>query len=272
MRTVVSPQDVAHLFANQLQDEAKISSRNFYFYKDRIYSYGSHFCIAKFVDDRTLLFTERGYSNTTSKHIQLVRHATSHKDKIYCAYPDGSHEQNFKYWLNEAEEAIDKLKNARKPEKYLSELSNIKYRVDRYKQLFKIDMPVTLREALSIMDKAEVTEYLKSKQKFLQAEEKRKAKEHKKQHAAELKKWRAFEKYSLYLRDGFDYIRKDSENFETSQGVKIPIDVGLRFYNNLSKVQTGDKFLNYNVGEITKTHICIGCHKITFKEINNIVK
>lgn len=272
MRKVVSPPEVAHLFATQCQVEATNQNRSFYFIRKNIYSYGSHFCIARFVDDKTLLFTERSYSNTTAKHINHVHHATSHIDRIWCAYPIGTHSDNFEYWLNEAEGVTAKLKNARKPEIYLTQLNNIKYKVGRYKQYFNIDMPIALDKVLSIMNKEEVSEYLESKQKILDAEAKRKAKEYAKQHAVELKKWRAFEKQSLYLRDGFDYIRKDDENFQTSQGVKIPIAIGLQFYNNINNAKVGDKFLSYTINEITKKHIGIGCHKVTFKEINNIVK
>ncbi len=125
MKKVVTPQEVAHLFANQLQSEATTQGRNFYFYNDKIYSYGSHFCIARFVDDNTLLFTERGYSNTTAKHIAQVRNATSHKERIYCYNPTGTHLENFNHWLNEAENNIKKLSNARKPENYILELQRI---------------------------------------------------------------------------------------------------------------------------------------------------
>ena len=177
MKKVVSPSEVAHLFANQLQDEARTPTGNLYFYGTFIHSYGSHFCIARFVDDRTLLFTERSYSNTTAKHISYVWRATSHKDRILCAHPAGSHEQNFNYWINEAEAITSKLQNARKPEIYLTQLNNLKYKVDRYKQYFKIDMPITLEKVLSITDKAEIIEYLESKQKLIDAEAKRKAKE-----------------------------------------------------------------------------------------------
>jgi hypothetical protein len=272
MRKVVSPSEVAHFFATQSQIEARTQTSNLYFIGKKIFSYGTHFCIARFVDDNTLLFTERGYSNSTAKHINLVHHATSHIKKIWCAYPDGTHEENFNYWLNDAEAIAAKLKNARKPEIYLTQLNDLKYKVGIYKQYFKIDMPLTLDKALSITDKAEVIEYLESKQKIIDAEARRKAKEHAKQHAQELVKWRAFEKQSLYIRDGFDYIRKDEENFQTSQGVKIPIAVGLRFYNNISNSKIGDKFLDYTINEVTKTHIGIGCHKITFTEINNAIK
>jgi hypothetical protein len=274
MRKVLSPSEVAHAFANQTQSEARTQTNNFFFYDKSIYSYGHHFCIARFVDENTLLFTERGYSNTTTKHINNVRHATSHIKKIYCAYPTGTHGDNFKYWLSEAENSVAKLKNARKPEIYLFELQNTKYKSTEYANYFGIDLPITLEKVLSITDKAETLEYLETKQKYIDAEKKRKETELKKQHAKELKLWKSFEKQSLYLRNGFDYLRKDTDNFQTSQGVKIPIAVGLRFYNNIvnKTIKVGDKFLDYTINEVNDKLIKIGCHTITLKEINTIVK
>lgn len=274
MKKVVSPSEVAHLFANQLQSEATTSGRNFYFYNKSIYSYGIHFCIAKFIDENTLLFTERGYSNTTAKHLNHVRHATSHIKKIYCSNPIGSHRDNFNAWLSQAEANIDKLKNARKPEIYLLELQRIKDKVSIYANYFGIDTPITLENALSITDKAEIIAYLENKAEAIAKEKKQKETELKKEHAKNLKKWKSHEIYTLYQRDGFDYLRKDSENFQTSQGVKIPIAVGLRFYNSIvnKTINVGDKFLDYTITEINNKLIKIGCHTITLKEINTIVK
>ena len=119
--------------------------------------------------------------------------------------------------------------------------------------------------------KAEILAYMENKAELIAAEKIAKEKANKKEHQTNLKKWRKFETGRLYQRDGFDYIRKDSENFQTSQGVKIPLEIGLRLYKNLANVKVNDKFLDYTINEITKTYIGIGCHKITFKEINNII-
>ena len=97
MKKVHTPQNVTHLFANQLQDEARTQTNNLFFYNDKIYSYGHHFCIAKHYNG-ILLFTERMYSNTTAKHINHVSSATNRKEKVFYAYPDGTHEQNFNFW------------------------------------------------------------------------------------------------------------------------------------------------------------------------------
>jgi hypothetical protein len=271
MKKVNTPQATAHLFATQSQIEAYTPTRNLYFYDKSIYSYGSHFCIAKFTDSKTLLFTERSYSNTTAKHISCVSYATSHIDKIYCSNPNASHVDNFNYWLRQAEQSADKLKNARKPELYIWELENIKSKATIYANYFSIAIPETLQSVLTVTTKAEILAYLENKKELIAAEKLRKEKELKKEHATNLKKWRNFEIGRLYQRDGFDYLRKDTEFFQTSQGIKIPIEIGLRLYKNLANVKPGDKFLDYTVGEITKQFICIGCHKITFKEINNII-
>lgn len=272
MKKVNSPQDTAHLFATQSQIEAYTPTKNLYFYDKSIFSYGSHCCIGKFVDNQTLLFTESTYSRTTAKHINVVSYATSHITKIYCAKPNGSHIDNFNYWLTQAEKTADKLKNARKPMLYILELERIKSKSTIYANYFNIPVPENLQTVLNVTTKNDILAYMESKAELIKAEKLAKEKELKKKHSTNLKKWRNFEIGTLYQRDGFDYLRKDSEFFQTSQGVKIPIEIGLRLYKNLANVKVNDKFLDYTINEITKQFICIGCHKITFKEINNIIK
>jgi hypothetical protein len=273
MKKVNSPQDTAHLFALQTQTEARTPNGSLYFYDKSIYSYGNHFCIAKFIDDKTLLFTERRYSNTTAKHKSYVNYATSHIEKIYCSNPNGSHENNFNYWLDEADLLADKLKRANKPEIYINQLQQVETRVLKYANYFSIAIPETLKTVLKVTTKAEILAYMESKEELIAAEKLAKEKLAKKEHATNLKKWRKFETTKLYSRaEGIDYLRKNTDYFETSQGVKIPLAIGQRFYNNLAASKVGNKFLDFTINEITKTYIGIGCHKITFKEINNIIR
>lgn len=272
MKKVNSPQDTAHLFALQQQQEAYTPSRNLYYYGTSIYSYGSHFCIAKFIDSKTLLFTERGYSNTTAKHISVVSYATSHINKIFCSNPNASHIDNFNFWLNNAEQLADKLKRANKPEIYISQLQQIENKAIKYANYFNIAIPETLQSVLKVTTKTEILAYMENKAELIKAEKLAKEKQLKKEHQTNLKKWRKFETTKLWTRnEGIDYLRKNNEQFETSQGVKIPTEIGLKLYKNLKTAKIGDKFLEYTIGEITKQFICIGCHKITFKEINNII-
>jgi hypothetical protein len=108
--------EVAHKWANQLQEDAR-NSGNFFFEGDTIYSYGRHFPIAKHIEnaqgEKAILFTERTYSVTTSKHVQVVRSAVNHKNIIYCYNPHATHADNFKAWQNECESVASNLPKAK---------------------------------------------------------------------------------------------------------------------------------------------------------------
>jgi hypothetical protein len=274
MKKVHTPENVAHLFANQLQDEAKTQTGNLFFHHNMIFSYGEHFCIARHVSEKTLLFTERSYSNTTSKHIAHVRNAANHINKIFCYNPSGTHTENFRYWIDEAEFNIIKLKRANKPVIYLNNLDSIKNKAESYANFFNIEIPQQLKKALEITEKAQILEYLEQKDAYIKAEKKRKEKQAKKEHERALKKWRNFESYSLYLRDGYDYLRynKEKQRFETSQRIEIPLQLGLKLYDKIKNGIKFEKVLDYTVKEINKNFVEIGCHKITIKEINKIIK
>jgi hypothetical protein len=273
MKKVHTPENVAHLFANQLQDEARTQTNNFYFWGDRIFSYGSHFVIAKHYNG-VLLFTLRSYSNTTAKHINHVANASNHLKRVFCYHPDGTQENNFSAWIYEAEKNIEKLKRANKPVIYLNNLDRIKQQAQIYCDLFKIPINEHLSTILAITDKQEAKEYENKKQAFILAEKQRKEKQLKKEHARALDKWRNFEISSLYQRDGFDYLRfnKEKQRFETSQRIEIPLALGLKIYDKIKNGVQFDKILDYSVTEINKTFIRVGCHKITIKEINTILK
>ena len=65
-------QDVAEIFATS---EKQVKTKHLFIDNRAIYSYGYHFKIAEKIDDKTALFTTRGYSQTTSLHKGRVRRA-----------------------------------------------------------------------------------------------------------------------------------------------------------------------------------------------------
>ena len=79
MKTVFPTDEIAHLWAHQTQDNARNPGGNFYFNGKSIFSYGSHFEIARLSTgpggNPLVLMTPRTYSNTTAKHICDVRQA-----------------------------------------------------------------------------------------------------------------------------------------------------------------------------------------------------
>lgn len=268
-----SVSDVAHAFALQNQDEGRNSSGSFYFIGDRLYSYGSHFCIAKFINDDTVLFTERKYSNTTAKHINHAWRALIHKDLVICPYPDGTFFSNFDYWIGQVNELLYKKDKARCPENYIIQIGYVRGRVTRYCDARQIEMSDALRELLAPYTDDVIAE---ASEKMKEKEEKRNEEKNNKmrlEHDKQLSEFRNGTRNNIYARIGVDYVRRDVDNFVTSQGVRIPIAVGETFYHLLKvgKVNVGDKLDQYTVRSIDADSISIGCHTITMDEIENVI-
>jgi len=249
MKNVFTNSELAHKYAEQSQNEGRGSGSSFFFRGGVLYSYGSHFPICKFIEtsgERMLLFTTRSYSNTTSKHISLARNATSHIKKIFCNNPEASHADNFQAWINSAETSATKLAKAKKPEIYLNELSHTAKEANKYANFFGILIPETLQTLVGMKDKAEFKEYANKKAEATAKEAHRIMKENKKKFKESFKKWISCEIPYLYERLGFDFLRLNDDRVETTQGVKIPIELAKRLYMNIKTgtIKEGDKLLD----------------------------
>ncbi len=84
IRHVMGGDEVAHTWANPRSedDNARVSRGNLYFQGDTIYSYGSHFPIARHMKNEhgepAVLFTTNTYGPTTGKHLRITRRACHH--------------------------------------------------------------------------------------------------------------------------------------------------------------------------------------------------
>jgi hypothetical protein len=124
MRHVFPNHEIPHLWAHQSQDEARNSSSTFYFVGPTIYSYGSHFPIARYVTndrgERAILFTTAHYSVTTSGHCSGVARAIPtnvpvfHVAHVENGSPDlPNHKDNVENYLHRLSELLGKAKRAR---------------------------------------------------------------------------------------------------------------------------------------------------------------
>ena len=72
---------VAHVWAQQMQDEGRSSNGNFYFVGPRLYSYGRHFVVGFITQaadgSKVTLLNASNYSMSTAKHNAYARRATS---------------------------------------------------------------------------------------------------------------------------------------------------------------------------------------------------
>jgi len=133
MKKVFSDSEVAHIWANQTQDEGRNSRNTFYFNGRTIYSYGSHFPIAEVSKNNpnVIFFTTRGYSPTTTKHIYLVRRAIAdYKQIVYVLNPKGInlYDENFykniEHFYNNAIKFLQESELPRKRANTILDLKN----------------------------------------------------------------------------------------------------------------------------------------------------
>jgi hypothetical protein len=127
MRTVFNNNyDCVHTFAQQTQSEGKTSNRNLFFEHDKIYSYGYHYELGRFLDDKTILINDKGYSVSTRKHISLLIGATSQYKQYYTTETDVNLVYQRIMYLR------DKLSKARKPQMYINEIFAIWCKLNQY--------------------------------------------------------------------------------------------------------------------------------------------
>lgn len=283
-KQVYPTSEISHLWANKRQESARNSGNNLFFENDNIYSYGKHFLISKHVinenRERGVLFTKRGYSNTTAKHISLVRNACNHLNIINVPDPADNKILNFEAWYRECKAIANNLIKAKKPEKYLSQLGVIDNEVNKYCNFFGYEIPIDLQTILNIGSKDEYVKFKENEQKIKEAQEKQLLKEAIKLESKKIKEFRQFKVKLLYSRaTGKDFLRynKESKRVETSQGIEIPEAIAHKFYKYIISVNKKggcinceNKLMDYPVKEINSKFIVIGCHNVDLKEINKI--
>lgn len=285
MKTVFSNRMVAHVWAQQSQDEGRGSGGNFYFSGNTIYSYGSHFPIAKFYGANTVVMTTRGYSNSTSKHIGYVRNAIPSHCKIIRVHNIEDSAANFTNCESELITLARLFVKARSRKgTILHQIHELVANTNEFAKLAKSRRRVTAPDAES-MQKI-VDSYLrKHNAQIKRNNEKRKAVA-----LAELAESK--KKLAKWLRGGAIIwrfsnlpvrLRIKGDMLQSSHGAECPLKFGERAYKQAKRCkeanigwQTNGKTIKLGHFEIDKVEadgtIIAGCHTIPFKETLRIAK
>lgn len=274
MKTVYSnSNEVIHLFAQQTQMEAKNTSRNVFFYGTKIYSYGYHYLLGEFLTDDTILINNSGHSVTTSKHISQLRYASSQYNQFLVS------ETDVKSVLSTIELNFSKLKKARKPIKYISEINYYFEALNRFLDWSTKNKFYKNQKSSSEYRRIKSIHKIANKDvNLLGVELKKLAAQEKRKKSVEVsKKLKAFLKYDIdTFRVGErDYLRlsQDNKNVETSQGIKIAVNECRVLY---ACILEGKNIKGKNIGGYTVTSINgtlkIGCHNIDIKSVHNVGK
>ena len=273
--TFSSPTNVIHLFAQRSQDHAKCS--NVFFYGDKIYSYGYHYLMGEFITNKNgdfaIMINNSGYSNTTAKHVSKLASATRQYKQFYTIYCDS------KQVLQQLEILLQKLGNAKKPQKYISEALNILDHFNDFLAWFGKPYDSFSKENLKKIRKIEklfkastgkesAEQYAKKKAAAQKASDK-------KEFLKSLQKFQNFEinyiSHNSFSDEDFLRINTQSVNIETSQGVKVSIKEAQILYRMIKEGKDikGLKISNYTVISLNGT-LQIGCHRINRKNMEKI--
>ena len=263
--------DTIHTFAQQTQSEGRTSNGNVFFEGKKIYSYGHHYLLGEFIDRDTIVINDKGYSNSTAKHINILIGATSQYKQYYKTKTDieyiYSHVFNY---------LRPKLAKARKPQIYLNDIfyywktlntylteRKLKTKANKdpkYKELKKFVN--SLQDKTSIQD---LKEWAKQEKQKKQEREKQELKQ-------KLQKFREY-KTDFFRIGKEDFLRLSecAQYVETSQGVKIDIQEAKRY---LKLLKTGAQMRGVKIGHYTTISfdklLRIGCHNISKEQINYI--
>jgi hypothetical protein len=284
---------LAHNFTNRIKPAGKGS--NMFYNNDTIYSYGYHFPIAKFVNntvgEQIILLNIRSYSNTTSQHQHKVRSAIPNNIKIVrCIDLENNFTANYNnliYRLNNAQNFIHKAKKAIK---YKSQLiNNAKHELDNYiDYVYQLNVDLTKyvdgfgKQKLAnlyseVLKDVETFENSETYKNWILLADKREANKIAKnllKQAENIAKFRNFKIDNVY-NIPFNLLRLNVEKnqIETSTGVKISVPVFVNYYEKMKNntLVFGEKIDHYVYLSKNDIYINIGCHKIEFSEIENII-
>jgi len=284
-------EQVAHLWANKSRAEAKGSS--FYFNGDTIYSYGHHFPIARHYLG-AVLFTTKGYSSSTARHISITRSACHHL-KVFTVADvlKGPGKDHLAEYRERIKEAALTAARARNPDFALQCLTRLVDEANEFAQHFGFVTRFAVPGETDLVA-------LKAKAAASAARERKAAAAKQARQEAEaadaIRLWLAGDKLvtiphhitKVYLRAKASLIPDEtgacspSEKtiLETSKGASVPLaEAKLAFRFITSKRETGwhrngetFKVGDFQLDAVNDQGVVAGCHRIGWDEIERFAK
>lgn len=280
----VHPVDmVAHLWANKSQDSARNTYRNFYFNGGTIYSYGSHFPIARHVTRKgksAVLFTTRSRSVTTAGHKRIVESACQYLTVFCVADVNGTEpRRQIADYRARFVDLGKRYAKARTNKPYvLSELRGLVEEANRYAKFFGLRARLTLPDDLTAMQ-----EECKAIDKREKGRKQREERKREREAQERLQKWADREidyppsAYGQAIR-----LRIVGEELQTSRGARVPLAHAVKAFRVLKRLHAKGEAYQRNGHTIhlgpfaidsldAEGNVKAGCHTVAWKEIERVM-
>lgn len=276
-----------------------------FFEGDTIYSYGKHFPMAKFeeieyqndkgetVSDNVVLYTTRGYSVSTAKHLAYTRRAIPRFYRVVYVYsPTASVEQNL--WhehglVTHYLEQYGATNHHGRKQKLARELSHVITRITDICDAYHIPVP----EWAQLSD--DLTEAARQANERKQAAEAAARAKREKEEAAAKRKARAYLKDwikdTTMATSGWNVpslcnhptcLRVTGEEIETSHGARVPVEHAVKIWPLLRSMKAKRTTYKRNGHTIHLGHyavesfdgkeLVVGCHHIPWAELARIAE
>ena len=287
--------EVVHLFANKTQEEAKNQTRNIYFNKNSLFSYGAHYKLAQHLKGGAILINTRGYSVTTSKHINEITQASRHLIQY------NSEEVLLANVLQEVESLVKKLPRARQNKlSYIARIKSLWNKLQFFQTYLKrnkinkiywsnntILRPIIDKRCKAYKRLLHIVKHIDNLPILEKEVKEAKAKQDKKEAT---KQKQLIRQYRLgksdFVRLEFDLLqlRYNEQGYyiHTSQNVKLSLVDGLKAIESLEALQyneeainkhlKGQKIHHYTITKAQNKALFVGCHKVKFEEIKRLAK
>lgn len=284
MKTVVNSREVSHLWAHKTQPCARNGRGSVFFEGDTIYSYGRHFPIARHVTIKNkpaVLFTTRRYSVTTSHHVGMVRHAIPYGLPV-IEVDDVRVKPTVKFlddYQERINEAAKKAKRSRLHKEWA--LEQIEGAVEEFKkiaELFDSDRTPVVPDDEWIAEQRKIAREISARES-----EARKGRERieRERMQVELEKWKNGEGNRSFYGLGFDYMRIDGDQIETTQGATVPLEHVKKVAPLILRLLAEGKTYKRNGHSIHLGHyvidrldeegtLWVGCHRFAKDELLRI--
>jgi hypothetical protein len=292
-RHVYPNHEIPHLWAHQSQDEARNSTGSFYFNGPTIYSYGSHFPIARHVTnergERAVLFTTAHHSVTTSGHCSAVARAIPPNVPVFRVphlldswgnLPN--HADNVESYIRRISELLGKAKRARvNRDWHQREGLGLRQQLQGYAAFFNLsDVAVPDSDELDALQSwiaAHEEEERERREEAARLAEQ----ERRREQADRILRFYAGDPDANYIPGVSPMLRVVGDEVQTSLGARFPVSharLGLALVRKVR--ESGQEYVrnghtihlgNYVIDRIeTDGTVHVGCHVVKWGEIERI--
>ena len=271
---------VAHLWANQSQDSARNAKNTFYFEGDTIFSYGSHFPIARHVETKrghAVLLTTRDYSVTTTSHKSTVARACQHLTVFHVRDVDDTNRRTqFNEYRERYVELSRKYARARSNRPWIfGTMRGLVDEANRFAHFFGLRCRLKMPTDASAMEVE-----CKAIERRERTRQQRQESKRKRESFKRVQQW--VDGKSDHCPDyGPIRLRIVDDELQTSHGARIPLDHAIKAFRLIKRLHDQGQAYQRNGRAVRLGHFALdavdaqgnitaGCHNIAWDEIERV--